>query len=1246
MLRSFLPLIIACAVHSLAAQETPEKLKGLLWEVSGNGIAKNGYLYGTMHVPEKLAFNLSDSFFVALRQADVVALETDHDKWQAFTQMLDGRENELFSPQFGAYAMGAASLQPNLYEIQFKFETPENELLGAMLSAKPRLTNEFLYRSNQYRQDYEEDTYLDLFIFQAGRKLGKTVIGLETLEGSYEALVRAQLPDDDAEENDRRYYPGLYSRATMEDAYRDQDLSLMDSLNKMMQPGKNFQRWMLDERNLIMARGIDSVLQSGKSLFSAIGAAHLPGDMGLIKLLRQKGYTLRPVQFSANNSKQEKEAIEALRYPVQFSRQWAADSTWSVEAPGKFYQTVDGQGLEQQLCADMSNGAYYAVYRLYSYGLWNGQSPEYIINRIDSLIYEQIPGRIQEQKRLSDPLPGFEVTTRTRRGDILRYKIVATPMEVLVFAAGGNGDYMGGEMGARFINSVQFHRQQLPARRQPTPFSPPEGGFRLTLPAAPMLNTTGDKDADRYLLATVDPVDSAFYLFYRAEYHDWEYIEEDTFELNIIGEKIAGQFTKEPPVMTLVATAPYPIQDVSFRSDRDSAWYYLRLVIDGPHYYLLGCRKQEPGAPDSYFKSFALQPHHYPKGWEMLPDTNMLFEASMPLAAIKPPTPFLEKLKRIVQEGYQKSKRSGMYRETGPKRLMRVLELPLQGEQVLIQSIEMQPGSMAPSLDSFQSFVRHRILGKEKLVFREQHWDAPDDRLLVGRFLLEDTNSTRGIRARIMVTPGRMYILAATVQLGGEQSAFVDKVFDTFTPTDTTSGILPFGRRKLDFLQDIYASDSLVREKALGRLEQFWKKSVEASDFPAIRAAITHPEFGSLRFMHRNALLQALGGFSSPEALRFVLDLSRRYPDSMRYQQSFLIALAEMQTRPAQEELIRRLRNGSQFVHSATVSAVFEAFNDSLELVVHNLPALLDLTGQDAYRNEVLQLLDKAVQRNLLKSRSYARLKKELIRDAYNKLGQQAYAAEIKRDASMDEDRYMMGGYYMPYGDSDTDLERPLRLLAPFLRSDKQVQTLFAQATHSPDKEVQITAWSLTLEQKQAVDPLNLLAFADDDRTRYMLYRHLVDAGQLDSYRSWFADTVALVRAMLVEDMSKHDNDREAAPDSIRFISRHRTLQWGSPAMVYFFEVKQKKDKNWLFAYVTVSLNSQIFGVQARETDKNDELEDYSNPYWQRPEVKIMADIPEKEREEFIRKKVGEVRFANRARYQYWNAGGDYFYEE
>src|SRR6187549_3085703 len=60
----------------------PKNYPSLLWQITGNGLKKPSYLFGTMHVSNKLAFHLSDSFYYALKNVDAVALELNPDLWQ------------------------------------------------------------------------------------------------------------------------------------------------------------------------------------------------------------------------------------------------------------------------------------------------------------------------------------------------------------------------------------------------------------------------------------------------------------------------------------------------------------------------------------------------------------------------------------------------------------------------------------------------------------------------------------------------------------------------------------------------------------------------------------------------------------------------------------------------------------------------------------------------------------------------------------------------------------------------------------------------------------------------------------------------------------------------------------------------------------------------------------------------------------------------------------------------------------
>src|SRR5258706_2472291 len=83
-MKRILILIVAIFPYLLFAQPKlkDKKYQSLLWEISGKGLKKPSYLFGTMHDSNKLAFQLADSFYLGIRNADMVALETNPESWQ------------------------------------------------------------------------------------------------------------------------------------------------------------------------------------------------------------------------------------------------------------------------------------------------------------------------------------------------------------------------------------------------------------------------------------------------------------------------------------------------------------------------------------------------------------------------------------------------------------------------------------------------------------------------------------------------------------------------------------------------------------------------------------------------------------------------------------------------------------------------------------------------------------------------------------------------------------------------------------------------------------------------------------------------------------------------------------------------------------------------------------------------------------------------------------------------------------
>ena len=158
----------------------------------------------------------------------------------------------------------------------------------------------------------------------------------------------------------------------VEDAYRRGDLDLLDSLETILQGSKAFREKFLLKRNEIQANSIDTILKKN-SLFVGVGAAHLPGERGVIELLRKKGYTLRPVKLDNKNAFQQN-TIDKQKVAVNFYPYKNPDGAYTVSVPGNLYKmSGDASGLDRSQYADMSNGTYYIITRVQTYGAFAGE---------------------------------------------------------------------------------------------------------------------------------------------------------------------------------------------------------------------------------------------------------------------------------------------------------------------------------------------------------------------------------------------------------------------------------------------------------------------------------------------------------------------------------------------------------------------------------------------------------------------------------------------------------------------------------------------------------------------------------------------------------------------------------------------------------------------------------------------------------------------------------------------------------
>ena len=408
--------------------------QSLLWKISGNGIEKDSYLYGTMHVSKKVAFRLDDVFYEALNKSEVVALETDPSTWPEFNY-------NMYKQEIASYVSSKVNYS-SFYENLFKINIPKENIVRASIRMDNSVINNYLYRKNSSSDNFEEETYLDLFIYQAAKKNNKKIIALEDLEES-QYLVSKAMRNHKKDEIDpwlQKLYNKENAYTLQENLYRDRNLDLLDSISI----GANteyFRTHMLYIRNKNMVDELVKVI-GNKSVFTAIGAAHLPGTNGVINMLRSLGYKVTPLlSKQTEKAKKEKTILDSLFVAPKLSTHTTTDGFITLNTHDALREFSFG-GMSMFLDPDMTNGAYLTINRVSRFKEFPSETGTVDLNKIDRLLFEDIPGEIVQKVKVNKPYPGIIIVNKTKKGEFQNYHIYQTPLEIIIFKYAGKTDFV------------------------------------------------------------------------------------------------------------------------------------------------------------------------------------------------------------------------------------------------------------------------------------------------------------------------------------------------------------------------------------------------------------------------------------------------------------------------------------------------------------------------------------------------------------------------------------------------------------------------------------------------------------------------------------------------------------------------------------------------------------------------------------------------------------------------------------
>ncbi len=259
--------------------------KSLLWKISGNGLEKPSYMYGTIHILDSAYFYMEEIVKVRFVECDKLVTEVDTD-----------------DPNFQKKTITAAMMKEDSIENLLskeeynKVDSFFTELLKIPLQAVNRIKPFYLSEMPvvllipKNTKSYEEE------FKKMAKNQNKEILGISTVEKEAEIIdgiglkVQAQILIESVD-NYKSDYARMEKVLTL---YQEYDISeIHNTIKAATDEHRVVYQVLFPNRHEVWIPKMESLMYNN-SCFFAVGVGHLSGEQGLIELLKEKGYSVEP----------------------------------------------------------------------------------------------------------------------------------------------------------------------------------------------------------------------------------------------------------------------------------------------------------------------------------------------------------------------------------------------------------------------------------------------------------------------------------------------------------------------------------------------------------------------------------------------------------------------------------------------------------------------------------------------------------------------------------------------------------------------------------------------------------------------------------------------------------------------------------------------------------------------------------------------------------------------------------------
>ncbi|MDN3491671.1 TraB/GumN family protein [Winogradskyella bathintestinalis] len=1074
-----------------------QQYQSLLWKITGNGLEKPSFLYGTMHVSKKVAFRLDDVFYKSLNQSECIALESDPTTWPGFNY-------ETMLDQMAAYSNNTNDFYTNL----FKLSHPDEMAIRGSVRMDNNAVNSYLYRKSSASDNFEEETYLDMFIFQAGKKNNKKIYGLEDLAESRYLTTKAAYNANKKELDPwvQKLYAKENAYLIQENLYRDRNLDLLDSIGAGVNT-EFYRENMLYIRNENMVISLEELMPN-KSVFAGVGAAHLPGNQGMINMLRQRGYTVKALTSKQTDySKIEKAKLDSLFVTPELKKHSTPDGFITINTYDELREFSFG-GQKYYLDPDMTNGAYLTLNRISRFTYLPNQKENITLKDIDHLLYEDIPGDIIAKVELTTPYRGIGIVNKTKKGEFQKYHIYQTPLEIIIIKFAGRSDFVL-QHEDKIFNSITL---KTPSNDNQL-FVAPNNKFQVDFPAyyaASNMNNYGKKLVEGYK-------NDAYYFFEEAVLNDFTYIEEDSFEAKYFHHALYKNYKLTEAKGGFKAGDYKTYESYAVLDSKTDKNLYLKTIVKDGSYYLLGYVGSNEADKTAFFKSFKFNKIDY-SGFEKVTDTSLHFSVSTN-AKVPNPNPYsYDNYGGQKPKDYEQSLKQSTYSTDA-------------NEQISVSRTKFHDLQMFHNADSLWKDLEEKVSYNTQYYHSKKKFKISNrkstktDAFYTHSFSYTDSASAKQVLVKNILKEGVLFELKTLIDSISGPSKFVTEFYNTFTPKDTLLGKNVLHDKTKPFFEALRANDSLVFESY--NLIKFKKHNSKD-----IVSVLKDFEFDKERLNIKSYLVEQLIDIDLKNHLPFIKQLYRDSYSDPQTQTSILEGLLQSKKKEnydiALELMERDLPLGS-------VGSMFYSYykKDSLKLKASLFPKILEYSTISEYKQPLYTLLAKVKDSGLVKPKTYKKYKNQLINDG---------KMEVKRNLG-NSNNYGYNSY-------SYNLATYVRLIFPY-RNERSAKDFFEKLLNVEDTKALVKYYVLLTKAKETIPNQLSEKLVEDEGNQYLLLEELDKAKLLNKLKSINISQEQFAKSKLLADANF-----EKEKDSIQFLfKRNFVTDKGKAAAMYFFKI-------------------------------------------------------------------------------------------